>query len=237
MVADGRSGGSVHLPLERRHQHLDGDLDFRITPGEELYLVVLASPTRYPKITWDNPSDGRAYPSIYRYPYMVELEGAWPEGFRNGTIDACPSGTQRHNNGGGGAVAGIPDSVYVGPHAKVLGGNVSGGARIEDQATVINGTVSAGTVGGLSLIGVAGNPHHGVASFNVRDSAVVQSTFYPMGWFGNGVSARQLGDLEVYSSKSGNTFYGLVDDNWGGVSYVDEVTLKSPTTGGLSQRR
>jgi pectate lyase len=62
-------------------------------------------------------------------------------------------------------------------------------------------------------------------SFNERDSAVVQSTFYPMGWFGNGVSAsgtaRMLGDLEVYSSKCNNIFYGLVDDNWGGVSNVE----------------
>ena len=130
------------------------------------------------------------------------------------------------------ATASTPDSVYVGPYAKVLGGNVTGNARIEDQATVINGSVSGGTVGALSLIGVAGNPHHGSASFNVRDSAVVQSTFYPMGWFGNGASAsgtaRMLGDLEVYSSKSNNIFYGLVDDNWGGVSYVDEVTIKPP---------
>lgn len=138
----------------------------------------------------------------------------------------------RHGNGGGCATADTPDSVYVGPYAKVLGGNVTGNARIEDQATVINGTVSGGSVGALSLIGVTGNPHHGSASFNVRDSAVVQSTFYPMGWFGNGASAsgtaRMLGDLEVYSSKSNNIFYGLVDDNWGGVSYVDEVTIKPP---------
>jgi len=210
----------------------DGELDFCISPGEELYLVILAAPTNYQKITWDNPSDGRAYPSIYRYPYMIEVAGAWPEGFRNGTVDACPSGTVRHENGGGCATGNTPSSVFVGPYAKVLGGNVSGDARIEDQATVINGNVNGGTVGAMSLIGVNGNPHHGAAGFNVRDNAVVQSTFYPMGWYGNGLtasgSARMVGDLEVYSSKSNNIFYGLVNNDWNGVSNIDEVTIKPP---------
>ena len=87
---------------------------------------------------------------------MVEFEGAWPEGFRDGTVDACPSGTVRHANGGGCATANTPDSVYVGSYAKMLC------------------------------------------------------------------------DLEAYSSKSNNIFYGLVDDNWDGVSNVDEVTVKPP---------
>jgi hypothetical protein len=36
-----------------------------------------------------------------------------------------------------------------------------------------------------------------------------------MGWFGSGVNGtgRMLGELEVYASKSNNTFYGLLDDN------------------------
>ncbi len=40
-----------------------------------------------------------------------------------------------------------------GPYALVLGGTVKGNARIEDQAVVVSGTVSSGTVGAMSIIG------------------------------------------------------------------------------------
>lgn len=211
----------------------DGEINFCITPGEQVFLVVLAAPTQYQKITWDSVSDGKAYPSIYRYPYMVEVQGAWPQGFQNGQLANCPAGTVRHSNGGGCATAATPASVYVGPYAKVLGGNVSGNARIEDQATIINGTVSGGTVGAMSLIGVASHPHHGAASFNVSGSATVRSTFYPMGWFGNNQTASGtavlVGDLEfVAGQKSSNSFYGFVADDWNGVSSITEVTLPPP---------
>lgn len=219
-----------YTPLQKGS---DGELSLCYTPGDKVFLVVVATPTQYQKLTWDNPGDGRAYPSIYRYPYMVEVQGAWPQGFANGQRDTCPAGTVRHSNGGGCAPANTPSSVYVGPYAKILGGNVSGNARIEDHATIINGNVSGGTVGGLSLIGVASHPHHGAASFHVSDSASVRSTFYPMGWFGNNQtasgSANLLGDLEfVASGKSSNNFYGFVDDSWNGVSSVTEVTAPPP---------
>ncbi|MET0357582.1 MAG: DUF6055 domain-containing protein [Cellvibrio sp.] len=211
----------------------DGELSMCLTPGENVFLVVVATPTQYQKITWDNPSDGRAYPSIYRYPYMIEVAGAWPQGFKNGQLDACPSGTVRHSNGGGCAPSGTSSSVYVGPYARILGGNVSGNARIEDQATIVNGTVSGGTVGALTLLGVSSNQHHGASSFNVGDSAKVKSVFYPLGWFGSNQSATGtaslLGDLEfVAASKSSNIFYGFVDDNWAGVTSATEVTTPPP---------
>jgi hypothetical protein len=210
-----------------------GEIEFCISPEEELYLVVLAAPTRYQKITWDNPSDGQAYPSIYRYPYMISLEGAWPDGFREGRLDPCPTGTVRHTNGGGCATRNTPDSVYVGPYARVLGGNISGDARIEDQATVINGEVSSGTIGALTLLGVEALPDRDQASFTVRDNAIVQSTFYPMGWFNPRAAARgnvrMLGDLELWSlNKYDRVFYGLVDDSWKGVTSIEEVTVKPP---------
>lgn len=210
----------------------DGEINLCITPGENVFMVVVATPTQYQKLTWNNPSDGQAYPSIYRYPYMIEVAGAWPQGFKNGQLDACPAGTQRHSNGNGCAPSGTPATVFVGPYAKILGGSVSGTARIEDHATIINGTVSGGTVGGLTLLGVASNPHHGASSFTVSDSAKVKSTFYPMGWFGSNQSAtgtvNLLGDLEYYSNKSSNSFYGLVDDNWAGVATPTEVTAPPP---------
>src|SRR5690606_11345958 len=102
-----------------------------------------------------------------------------------------------------------------------------------DHATVISGNVSENAVvGALTILGVTSNPQHGAASFNVTDSAQVLSTFYPMGWFGNNITASGTavyrGDLEAYSSKSQNTFYGLVDANWNGVSNVSEITVAPP---------
>lgn len=211
----------------------DGELSMCITPGEKVFLVVVATPTQYQKITWDNPGDGQAYNSIYRYPYMLELEGAWPQGFKGGQRDACPAGTQRHSNGDGCAPAGTPASVYVGPYAKILGGSVTGSTRIEDQATIVNGSVSGGRVGALTLLGVTANPHHGASSFSVSGSANVLDVFYPLGWFGSGQSvsgtATLLGDLEfIAGSKSANTFYGFVPDDWNGVSSAPELTLAPP---------
>lgn len=211
----------------------DGELNFCLSGNEQLFLVVLAAPTAYQKITWQQPADGTPYPSIYRYPYMVELEGAWPQGFSNGARDNCEAGLSRHSNGGGCAPSNTPNSVYVGPFAKILSGNVSGNARIEDHATVINGQISGNaTVGALSIVGVNANPHHGPASFNVSDDAKLFAAFYPMGWFGNQLNltgtAEFKGDLEAYSGKSQNTFYGLVDDGWQGVTQAQEVTIRPP---------
>ncbi|AUX44353.1 uncharacterized protein SOCE26_058170 [Sorangium cellulosum] len=220
-----------YSPLQRG---ADGELSFCVSPGENVYLVVVATPTEYQKLVWTNPSDGPAYPSIHRYPYMVEVDGAWPAGFEGGQIEACPSGTARHTNGGGCAPPGTPSSVYVGPYARILGGEVSGDVHVEDHATIVNGTISGGRIGALSLVGQGGA---GVQArgFNVSGSALVQTTFYPLGWFGTGQSvsgtAHLLGDVEfVSSSKSRNSFYGFVPDDWSGVSSATEVTVAPPYT-------
>lgn len=209
----------------------DGELHFCVQPDEQLYLVVTATPTTYQKITWGSPGDGAPYPSIYRYPYMVQLEGAWPAGFRDGALEDCPAGLERHPNGGGCAPPGTPESVYVGPYAKVLGGTVSGAARIEDHATIVNGTVSGGTVGALSLVGQGGGGTPS-RSFNVSGSAKVLGTFYPLSWFVNGLTASGtatfVGDLEIYSSKSSGLWFGLVDDNGSGSGTHQEVTIPPP---------
>jgi len=209
----------------------DGEVELCITPGEYVFLVVTATPTQYQKIVWENPGDGRAYPSIYRYPYMVEVQGAWPEGFQNGQLDPCPGSTVRHENGGGCAPSGTPQSVYVGPHARILGGTVSGSARIEDQATIVSGTVSGGRVGALSLVGQGGSGIQ-ARSFNVSNNATVLGTFYPLSWFGNNLTASGtstfVGDLEIYTSKSSNVFYGLVNDGWSGAPSHNEVTIAPP---------
>ncbi|KQV85929.1 hypothetical protein, partial [Rhizobacter sp. Root1221] len=47
---------------------------------------------------------------------------------------------------------------------------------------VANGSVTGGTVGGLSVIGVTGSPW-GNNAFTVSGSAQVRTTFYPLGFF------------------------------------------------------
>jgi hypothetical protein len=199
----------------------DAELSFCVNPGESLWLVVTATPTVLQEIIWDQP-----YPSIYRYPYMLQLAGAWPEGFRDGVQGACESG-QRHANGGGCAPANLPASVYVGPFAQVLGGNVSGNARIEDHAVVLQGaTVSGGSVGALSLLN----------RFNVSGNARVETTFYPPGYFeaGQGLSgtARLYGDVEYRGqglNRNAGAFFGFVDAATA-TQQIQDRTLPPPYT-------
>ncbi len=198
----------------------DGELTFCISPGELVWLVVTGTPSVQQQIYWDQP-----YASIYRYPYMVELTNAWPDGFQNGAPAACPSGTERHENGGGCAPANLATSVYVGPHAQVLGGTVSGTARIEDEAVILNGaTVTGGVVGGLSVL----------SRFTVKDSAQVRATFYPPGFFesGQGLSgtAQLLGDIEYRgqgTNKTSGSYSGFVDAGTASRS-INEVTVAPP---------
>jgi len=174
---------------------LDGELTFKVNAGEPLFMVVMATPAVYKTIVWDQD-----YATIWRYPYMIELANAWPQGFQNGQRDACPSGTARHANGGGCSPASTPATVYVGPYATILpAGQVTGTARIEDQAIVANGSVSGGTVGGLSVIGETGSPW-GNNAFTVAGAAQVHTAFYPLGFFeasqGASGSLNLIGDVE-----------------------------------------
>lgn len=205
------------------HSGSDGEASFCVNADESLFLVVTATPTEYVKIPWTQPGDGPAYPSLFRYPYMVELSGAWPEGFAGGLLGVCPTGTQRHANGGGCATASTPQSVYVGPYARVIGGTVSGDARIEDHATVARGVVSGGTVGALSIIGTRDR------DFAVSGSASVRAVFLPLGWFGGSSvtgDATVIGDVEFNTSVSSGFHYGLVDGT--SRTTVQEVTMPPP---------
>jgi hypothetical protein len=84
------------------------------------------------KIIWD-----QMYYTIYRYPWMVQLQGAWPEGY---PAPAPPTGSGAiHPNGGGwvASTAQVSATAFVGPRARVIGNAVvSGNARIEDWAIV-----------------------------------------------------------------------------------------------------
>jgi hypothetical protein len=205
---------------------LDADLTFKVNAGEPLFLVVAATPSVFKTVVWD-----QAYETIWRYPYMVELANAWPQGFQNGQRDACPTGTARHGNGGGCAPTSTPSTVYVGPYATILpGGSASGSARIEDQAVISKGTVTGGTVGGLSVIG-SGN-----TAFSVSGSAQVRTTFYPLGFFeasqGASGSLNLHGDVEYRGTglnlSSGNRS-GFVDAT-SNVGSATDINTKATLT-------
>jgi hypothetical protein len=124
--------------------------------------------------------------------------------------------------------------VYVGPYARVLGGTVSGSARIEDQATVVSGTVSSGTVGALSIIGSAGGPYNS-NGFDVRTSGEVLTTFYPLGFYEGGQalsgSGSLLGDVEYRGqglNRASGVCSGFVDPST--CVNATEVTAPPPYT-------
>lgn len=209
---------------------LDGELTFRVKPGEPLFLVVTATP-----VAWQPIVGEQDYHTIWRYRYMVELARAWPQGFRDGAREACPEGTVRHANGGGCAPAGTPATVYVGPYATVLAGaSASGTARLEDHAIVANGSVSGGVVGGLSVIGGFGNPGTGYP-FAVSGTARVRTAFYPLGFFEPGQQAggsvHLYGDAEVRGENLALTEgdrSGFVDQNPGVGSPTDINPAAAP---------
>jgi len=193
----------------------DGASSLCVDAEELVWLVVAATPSVQQKIVWD-----QAYGTIYRYPYLVQIEGAWPEGYRDAKLPDCPSGTMRIANGGGCGPEGLASNVYVGPYAKVLGGNITGDARIEDHATILGGTISGGTVGALSVM----------SRFTVSDSAQVLTTFYPVDFFeGRSASGTAVlyGDVELRADRSSGTCSGFVDGSTCIVPQA-EVTLAPP---------
>ena len=116
--------------------------------------------------------------------------------------------------------------MFVGPYAQVLGGTVSGSARIEDHAVVVSGTVSGGTVTGLSIL---------TNGFAVRDSARVASTFYPLGFFERSQavsgSASLVGDIEYRGqgiNKTSGRYYGFVEPNTPAANNTTDVTVPPP---------
>ena len=91
------------------------------------------------------------------------------------------------------------------------GSTVSGNAHIQDHATIVKGTVSGGTVGALSLVGLTTTPAN---AFNISGSATVKTTFMPLGFFESGQSvsgsASLIGDVEfrgVGFTETAGTFF------------------------------
>jgi hypothetical protein len=198
----------------------DGELSFCVNAGESLFLVVMATPSVMQEIVWD-----QLYPSIYRYPYLVGLTNAWPDGYQGGMQAACPSGTMRMQNGGGCGPSSLPSTVYVGPFAQVLGGTVSGNARIDDHALVLGGTVSGGTVQGLSIV---------KSGMTISSGTENVAWPYAPGWFDPPQSlagATLLGDIEYRTanlSETSGTYCGFVDNTISSNCTGADVTTPPP---------
>jgi len=195
---------------EPRYSPLAGGADGQMivplkTSDRAVYLVVAGTPSIQHKIQWDQP-----YYSIYRYPWMVELQGAVPEGLQPGAKPA--TGGKPHRNGGGWVAdaAKVDATAYVGPYARVLGGVVKDQARIEDHALVRGGVVS-----GRAVIGAMSIIDDGVT---VTDEAVVRTTFMGIGAFEKGTvlsgKAQIIGDAEVRGGPklSKGVYSGFVDE-------------------------
>lgn len=200
----------------------DGELTFCVNAGESLFLVVMATPSLFQTIVWD-----QLYPSIYRYPYLVGLTNAWPDGYQGGVQAACPSGTARVQNGGGCGPASLPSTVYVGPFAQVLGGTVSGDARIDDHAIVVSGTVSGGTVQGLSIV---------KSGMTISSGTENVAWPYAPGWFDPPQTlsgGTLLGDIEYRTAnlnEASGSYCGFVDDTIKSNCTGADVTLPPPYT-------
>ena len=199
----------------------DGALTFCVNSGESLFLVVVATPSVQKQIVWD-----QLYPSVYRYPYMIQLGNAWPDGYQGGTQAACPSGTVRVANGGGCGPSGL--GAYVGPYAQVLGGTVGASARIDDHAIILSGTVSGGTVSGLSIV-----------KTGMTVSGGTESVAWPYapGWFENPQSvsgtAQLLGDIEyrgANQAESSGSYCGFVDNTITSNCTGADITQAPPYT-------
>lgn len=198
IVAVGADGTSRYTPLQRGAK---GAASIAVQSGDTgLYLVVMATPSQMQKIRWDQP-----WYSIYRYPWMVEFDGALPD-----TPAPIPGG-HRHTNGGGwvGPSASVSASAYVGPYARVISGTVSGKARIEDHAVVLGKAQVLGdaVVSGLSVLR---------GDTVIKDKAQAATAMLGIGEYEKGIvlsgTAQNIGDVEQRGgSASRGVFYGFVD--------------------------
>ncbi|UFK40321.1 Svx/AvrXca family virulence/avirulence protein [Pectobacterium parvum] len=205
IVAVGADGVSRYSELQRGASATVKNFTIR-QDDRGIYMVVMGTPSQMQKIKWD-----QAYYSLYRYPWMADFTGVWPEGSQPGAPNPTANGS-RHANGGGWVSnsANVAPTAYVGPYARVIGGTVRDNARIEDRATILSGTVEGrAVVGGLTVL--QGNTV-------VRDNARLHTVFMGPGAFERGIvlsgNAQMRGDAEIRgASASQGVFYGFIDEN------------------------
>jgi hypothetical protein len=234
------TGGTVTARYSEVKRASDGnpDVSMQLQNGEtQVYLVVAATPTIHHKISWD-----QFYYTVYRFPYMVEITGAKPEGFQP---LANPTGG-KHGNGGGfvQSTATVDETAYVGPNARVLGtAQVKNNARIEGRAVVKGNAqvrdnaivkdhalVAGGQVYGSAVVAEGakiwnGNVYEnaiidGAANIDGRDTKIYgNARAGGVIWWEQNIAvnlsgtAQLLGDGEIYAiTATKGVFYGLVDN-------------------------
>jgi hypothetical protein len=205
LVAVDANGKPRYSPIEHGS---DGQLQFCINAGDtQLWLVTMATPSVQQQILWD-----QMYYSVYRYPWMIQLAGAMPDGYQPNAPNPTTTG-QRWANGGGwvASAAKVASTAYVGPYASVLGGTVNGNARIDDHAVVVSGTISdSAIVNALSVVS---------GGLTVSNNAHVGTVFQGPGTFESGQivsgTGQILGDIELRGqgfNVSSGVYYGFVDN-------------------------
>lgn len=124
----------------------EASIGFSLLPGEEnLFLVVMGAPEL---ITTDIHHDTwKGYPKRYRFPYELTISGAVPEGFQPPNEFRSSWKTDGHiHSFGGGWVSNsstVDPSVYVAPHAMVLGNShISGVSALLNTAIVVDADIS-----------------------------------------------------------------------------------------------
>jgi hypothetical protein len=202
----------------------DGVLTFCVNAGEALWLVVTATPSVQQHVYWD-----QLYPSVYRYPYMIQVGGAQPDGYQAGAPKPSATGAVWANGGGWVATgATVAQGAYVGPFAAVLGGTVGATARVDDHAVIMTGaTLTSGTASGMTIL---------MNGMTVSGTARV-TLGWPNGpgWFERPVSASGtavlLGDIEYRGAnlnQSSGSYCGFVDNTITNNCAGADVTVAPP---------
>lgn len=125
----------------------DGEASFSLNSATEanIFLVVFSAPKTHYNYNMDV-----GYPKQRRYPYELKIMNAVPEGYQPAADFRkwLKTNGKTHSNGGGWVASGsnVAATAYVGPYAMVLGGTVSGNARLEGFATMQGGNVSGNAV-------------------------------------------------------------------------------------------
>ena len=234
LVAIKANGTPRYSPLQRGSA---GQLSWvSDTTDTELWLVVVATPTKYQLIFWD-----QMYYTIYRYPWTVEVQGGCPEGAVPAIAPARREGAP-HRNGGGWVekTAHVDPGAYVGPHAQVLErAQVLNNARVEDQAVVSGKAVvkdaarirhhalitGGSSVGGKARVEDETALYDGTVDedavvgaltivtgrkTHIHGQASVRVVMNTIDGFDLGGTVQLLGDMELRTSLSKGVFYGMV---------------------------
>lgn len=152
LVAIKGSGAAVVERFSPTWQN--GEMTFELAADEtDVNLTVTAIPSTHRNYIWSHPfyPAGGITQKLERFPYRVSMSGAVPVRSEAPVDRPSPGGTAvRHMNPdgslGGWKTVTVAASVYLGPNVWVTGGNVSGNARIEDDATITGGIINSNAI-------------------------------------------------------------------------------------------